>query len=217
MNAYRSHAKTGVAPVDAAVFDLGGVLIDWNPRHLYRRLFDGDVEGMERFLADVCSPAWNAHQDAGRSWDEAIAEAVAAHPEHADLIRAFRERWAEMLGGALTDTVEILAELRDHQVPLFALTNWARDTYLIAQERYPFLEWFKQVIVSGREGMAKPSPAIFHLMLQRCGLSAGSTLFIDDSIRNVEAASRVGLNAILYRDARQLRMDLAGFGLPVCL
>lgn len=178
MNAYRSHAKTGVL-VDAAVFDLGGVLIDWNPRHLYRRLFGGDVAGMERFLADVCSPVWNARQDAGRSWDEAIAEAVAAHPEHADLISAFRERWAEMLGGALTDTVEILAELRDHQVPLFALTNWARDTFLIAQERYPFLQWFKQVIV--------------------------------------EAASRVGLNALVYRDARQLRRELAGFGLPVCL
>jgi len=135
MNAYRSHAKTGVL-VDAVVFDLGGVLIDWNPRH---------------------------------------------------------------------------------QVPLFALTNWARDTFLIAQERYPFLQWFRQVIVSGREGMAKPSPAIFHLMLERCGLSAGSTLFIDDSIRNVEAASRVGLNALVYRDARQLRRELAGFGLPVCL
>jgi 2-haloacid dehalogenase len=202
-------------PVDAVVFDLGGVLVDWNPRHLYRHLFGSDILGMERFLTEVCGPAWNECQDAGRDWNEAIAEAIRAHPEHADLIRAFRERWTEMLGGEFEDSVAILAELRAHDIPIFALTNWARDTFLIAEERYPFLQWFKQVMVSGREGMAKPNPAIFRLMLQRFALSAERTLFIDDSIRNVEAASKIGLKAILYRDAGQLRRELAAFHLPV--
>src|ERR1700733_1412425 len=113
------------AAITAVVFDLGGVLLEWNPRHLYRRLFGEDVKGMERFLAEVVSPDWNARQDAGRSWDEAIAEAIASHPEHAALIRAYRERWEEMLGAALTDSVAILDELRGRGLRLFAPPNWS--------------------------------------------------------------------------------------------
>jgi 2-haloacid dehalogenase len=139
-------SRTGSGPrpepdtgISAVVFDLGGVLLDWNPRHLYRRLFGEDVEGMERFLAEVVSPDWNAQQDAGRSWEEATAEAIASHPEHAALIRAYSERWEEMLGEALTDSVAILDELRSTGLRLFALTNWSQYTFHYALARFPLL------------------------------------------------------------------------------
>jgi 2-haloacid dehalogenase len=166
----RSKEATTVRPgpeagIQAVVFDLGGVLLDWNPRHLYRRLFGYDTAGMERFLAEVCNPAWNAKQDAGRSWDEAIAEAAAAHPEDAALIRAYREQWEEMLGEPFADSVAVLGELRRTGVRLYALTNWSQDTFPYGLARYPFLQWFDDIVVSGGEGVIKPDPAIFRLFL----------------------------------------------------
>lgn len=195
------------------VFDLGGVLLEWNPRHLYRGLFGEDVKGMERFLAEVVGPDWNERQDAGRSWDEAIAEAIALHPEHAALIRAYRERWEEMLGGAFTDSVAILDELRGTGVRLFALTNWSQYTFPYALARYPFLGWFEDIVVSGKEGIVKPDPSIFRLLLSRFGIEAGRSVFIDDKPKNVEAASLLGFHAIHFCSALQLRRDLASLGL----
>jgi 2-haloacid dehalogenase len=201
------------AGIDAVVFDLGGVLIDWNPRHLYRRLFGEDVNGMERFLAEVCNSAWNERQDAGRSWDEAIAEAIASHPQHADLIRAYVEQWEEMLGGPLNDSVTVLDELRGAGVRLYALTNWSQFTFPHALARYPFLQWFEDIVVSGREGVIKPNPAIFRLLLSRFGIEASRSVFIDDTLKNVEAASLLGFRAIHFCNALQLRRDLASLGL----
>ena len=199
--------------ITAVVFDLGGVLLDWNPRHLYRRLFGEDVEGMERFLAEVVSPDWNARQDAGRSWDEATAEAIASHPEHAALIRAYSERWEEMLGEALTDSVAVLDELRGTGLRLFALTNWSQFTFPYALARYPFLRWFEDIVVSGREGVAKPDPSIFRLLLSRFGIEASHSVFIDDTPKNVQAASLLGFRAIHFCNSLQLRRDLASLGL----
>lgn len=199
-------------PIDAVVFDLGGVLIDWNPRHLYRRLFGADVEGMERFLAEVCTQGWNEKQDAGRSWEEAIAEATALHPQHTAMIKAYRECWEEMLGGALTDTVALLDELRGTGLRLLALTNWSQYTFPYGLARYPFLQWFEDIVVSGREGVIKPDPAIFELLLSRSGQQAGRSVFIDDTLKNVEAARRLGFHAIHFRNAPQLRGDLASLG-----
>lgn len=199
--------------IRAVVFDLGGVLIDWNPRHLYRRLFGADVEGMERFLAEVCTQDWNEKQDAGRSWEEAIAAATALHPQHATLIRAYRECWQEMLGGALTDTVTLLDELRGTGLRLFALTNWSQYTFPYGLARFPFLQWFEDIVVSGREGVIKPDPAIFRLLLSRSGLEAGHTVFIDDVLKNVEGARRLGFHAIQFRSAPELRRDLESLGL----
>src|SRR4051794_6237258 len=142
------HALEG-RPV--VVFDLGGVLIDWNPRYLYRSLFGGDDEQMEWFLANVTTPQWNAEQDRGRSWAEAVSTLVALHPDRADLIRAYHERWTEMLGGAHEDTVALLDRLRSTGVRLFALTNWSAETFGHAVERFPFLAWFEGVVVSGQE------------------------------------------------------------------
>jgi len=199
--------------ITAVVFDLGGVLLDWNPRHLYRRLFGEDVEGMERFLAEVVSPDWNARQDAGRPWDEATAEAIASHPEHAALIRAYRERWEEMLGEALSDSVAILDELRGTGLRLLALTNWSQFTFPYALPRYPFLRWFEDIVVSGKEGLAKPDPSIFRLLLSRFGIEASRSVFIDDTLKNVQAAGLLGFHAIHFCNALQLRRDFASLGL----
>jgi 2-haloacid dehalogenase len=198
--------------IDAIVFDLGGVLIDWNPRYVYRRFFGDDVEGMEWFLSEVCSPAWNARQDAGRPWEEAIAEAIARHPQHAALIRAYRERWEEMLSGPIADTVSLLEELRGTSLKLYALTNWSQYTFPRALELFPFLHWFDDIVVSGREGLIKPDPAIFQVLLSRAGIEAPRSVFIDDSVANVEAAARLGFQAIHFRDAAQLRRRLLALG-----
>jgi 2-haloacid dehalogenase len=199
--------------ITAVVFDLGGVLLEWNPRRLYRRLFGEDVKGMERFLAEVVGPDWNERQDAGRSWDEATAEAIASHPGHAALIRAYREHWEEMLGEALTDSVAILDELRGTGLRLFALTNWSQYTFHYALARYPFLQWFEDIVVSGREGVVKPDPSIFRLLLSRFGIEASHSVFIDDTPKNVQAASLLGFRAIHFCNALQLRRDVASLGL----
>lgn len=196
---------------DTVVFDLGGVLIDWNPRHLYRRLF-GDEAAMERFLAEVCTMHWNEQQDAGRGWDEAIATLSAQHPQHAGLIAAYRARWDEMLGGPLAPSVAVLDELRGRNLRLYALTNWSHETFPIAWERYDFLHWFAGVMVSGQERLLKPDPAIFRRLLSRFGLLPQRTIYIDDASRNVDAARRLGMHGLLFRDAATLRAELRAAG-----
>ncbi len=190
------------------VFDLGGVLIDWDPRHLYRKLFD-DAEAMERFLAEICHANWNAQQDRGRTWSDAVAELVARHPEQQALIEAYHLRWEEMLGGPIEGTVQILAELRAAGRPLHALTNWSHETFPIARARYPFLGWFASILVSGEERVMKPETAIFQLLLERLGAPAEACLFIDDSAKNIEAAQALGFDAIRFTDPAALRTALA--------
>ena len=196
----------------AVVFDLGGVLIDWDPRYLYRKLL-ADEAAVEEFLATVCTPEWNAEQDRGRPFAEGVAELVERHPVHAAAITAFHERWTEMLGGDIAGTVELLAELRDTGVPLYALTNWSAETFGIARERYQFLEWFDGVLVSGEERMIKPEPAIFRLLLDRFGLDPGAAFYVDDSPANVAAASELGFDAVRFTGPEQLRRDLEARGL----
>ncbi|MBB5876709.1 HAD family phosphatase [Xanthomonas sp. 3498] len=198
--------------LDTVVFDLGGVLIDWNPRHLYRRLFDEEA-AMETFLREVCSPQWNERQDAGRPWQEAVAELSALHPAHAPLIAAYHARWPEMLGGALDATVAVLDELRGQGVRLYALTNWSHETFPIARERYPFLQWFEGVLVSGEERLVKPDPAIFALLCERYAIDPARAVFIDDAPRNVHAAAATGMQALQFCDAAMLREDLVALGL----
>ena len=198
-------------PVKAVVFDLGGVLIDWDPRYLYRKLLDD--EAVEEFLATVCTPEWNAEQDRGRPFAEGVAELVGRHLVHAAAITAYHERWPEMLGGAVGGTVEVLAELRAAGVPVYALTNWSAETFGIARERFEFLEWFDGVLVSGEERMIKPDPAIFRLLLDRFGLDPGATFYIDDRPANVAAADRLGFDAVRFTSPAQLRRDLEARGL----
>lgn len=201
------------APVTCVVFDLGGVLIDWNPRYLYRKLFASEA-AVEQFLDQVCSGAWNDAQDRGRPWDEAVALLSEEKPEFAAQIAAYRDRWEETLGDALHETVQLLAALRESgQVRLLALTNWSRETFPVARARFPFLAWFEGIVVSGEEGLAKPDPEIFELMRARYGLVPAQTMFIDDSARNVEAAARLGYRAVRFTDAGQLQQALRQAGL----
>ena len=189
------------------VFDLGGVLIDWNPRYLYRKIVD-DEDDIDTFLAEVCTSDWNLKQDAGRALAEATAERIALFPEKKSLIEAFYDRWEEMLGGEIAETVEILRELKGKGETLYALTNWSGETFPIALQRFDFLQWFEGTIVSGTEQLAKPDPTIFHLLLDRYGLQADSCLFIDDSKINIEAAGRIGFETHHFTSANGLRQYL---------
>jgi 2-haloacid dehalogenase len=199
------------AAVSAVIFDLGGVLIDWNPRHLYRKLFD-DEAAMERFLAEVTTREWNERQDGGRAWSEAVAELVDRHPEHRELIEAYHVRWQEMLGGPIEGTVEVLREVREAGVPLYALTNWSAETFPVARERFEFLGWFDGIVVSGEERISKPDPAIFRVLLKRHRLDTATTAFIDDHEPNIVAARALGMIAIRFHDPVQLRGELRRLG-----
>ena len=193
------------------IFDLGGVLIDWNPRYLYRKVF-GEAE-MERFLAEVCNPDWNLRLDAGRPFHEAIREKQAAWPHYFEAIEWWQTRWVEMLHGPVAGTVELLRELLDRGHPVYALTNWSAETYPLACERFEFLGWFRELVVSGRVGLAKPDPAIYRLAAARFGVEPAGTIFIDDAPRNVETALGLGFDGILFTGAEALRRSLQERGL----
>ncbi len=211
----RVRATESGVPITAAVFDLGGVLIDWDPRHLYRRLFAGDEAAMERFLSEVCTPEWNARQDAGRPWDEAVAELASRHPESRDLIVAFDRRWEEMLGGPIRGTVDVLGELRGAGLPIYALSNWSAAKFPIARLHFAFLSWFDDIVISGELGTIKPDPAMFRALLDRHGLEPSTTVYVDDSPANVAVAAALGMVALRFADPATLRHDLVRLGLPV--
>ncbi len=192
----------------AVVFDLGGVLIDWNPRHLYRKLLP-DAASVEAFLAEVCTAEWNLQQDAGRTVAEAVAELSARHPDRAELIAAYYGRWEEMLGGPIDDAVAVLEELDAAGVPLYALTNWSRETFPIARRRFRFLERFRGIVVSGEERVAKPDARIYRLLLERYALDPAGCLFIDDVAHNVDGGRAAGMDGLLFTGAAALRRELA--------
>ena len=195
-----------------AVFDLGGVLIDWNPRHLYRKLIPDEAE-RERFLTEICSPQWNLEQDRGRSWAEACALLRAQHPDHSELIDAFHLRWREMLGGPIEDSVQILSELKARGVRLFGLTNWSHETFPIAFELYDFLGWFEAIVVSGQERLVKPDPQLYRVLLERHGLMADTFVYIDDNATNAAAAGELGMHGIHFTNPAALRNKLTALGL----
>jgi 2-haloacid dehalogenase len=194
------------------LFDLGGVLIDWNPRHLYRRIF-ADEAAMEQFLATVCTQTWNEEQDAGRPFHEAVELLVARHPQHAQEIRAYDLRWGEMMRDAIEESVAILGELRVRGVPLFALTNWSAAKFPLARDRFAFLAWFDGILVSGEEKLKKPDPRIFRLAVQRFGLDPSRTLYVDDAEKNIAAAARLGFKTHRFVEAEALRRRLIVCGL----
>ncbi len=195
------------------VFDIGNVLIQWDPRHVYRDLFEGDEILMEDFLATVCTPEWNLEQDRGRPWDEAARLLTAQFPDCAELIRAYRERWEEMVPGPVEGTPEILEDLKARGVPLYAITNFAADTFALTRRRFPFLESFLGVVVSAEVGLAKPDAAIYRHFLEAHGVDPAEAVFIDDSAANVAAAEAVGMAAIRFTGADALRDALADMGL----
>jgi len=196
------------------VFDLGGVLIDWEPRRLYRRIF-AEEAAMERFLAEICTPAWNAELDRGRPFAEAVAELVARHPEYEGAIRAWRERWIEMIGGPISGTVAILERLAERGVPLVALSNWSAETFPLVreQEAFRFLDRFERILLSGALGSIKPEPAIFEHLLAATGRRAETCLFVDDSAANIATAERLGFGTHHFRGPERLARDLAARGM----
>jgi len=194
--------------VTTIIFDLGAVLIDWNPQYLYRNLF-ADEQEMKDFLSNICSPDWNEEQDAGRTLQEGTELLVKQHPGQEDNIRAFYGRWTEMLGDAIQGTVDIFKQLKDSgRYKIYALTNWSAETFPIAVEKFDFLNWFDGVVVSGTEGMRKPAPEFYQLLLNRYNARADESLFIDDNYRNVVAAENLGIQSIHFISPEQLKTEL---------
>ena len=204
--------RSPAPPVAAVTFDLGGVLIDWDPRHLYRTLFP-DTASMERFLAEVTTPQWNAAQDAGRPWTEAVEDLTARFPDRRPLIEAYWQRWPETLGGAIDGTVEVLADLRERGVRLLALSNWSAETFPIARERYSFLAWFEGIVISGEIGVVKPDRRIFEALIEGHGVEPSRTVFVDDTEVNVAVAEELGFIGLRFVDPETLRIDLERLGL----
>lgn len=199
--------------MNTVVFDLGGVLVDWDPRYLLRTVMPGREAEMETILADVLNHEWNLARDAGDSWPDAIEAASAQHPQWADIFQTFTERWPETLGGSHEDTVAILRELHERGVPLYALSNWSAHMFPHAEARFDWLTCFDGVVVSGRVQMVKPDAAIFRYLLDSYGLQAADVFFIDDHEPNIRAARALGMYAHHFRDAAELRADLEANGL----
>ncbi|MDQ2877196.1 MAG: HAD family phosphatase [Actinomycetota bacterium] len=200
--------------VDTVVFDLGGVLLDWDPRHLYGKLI-GDPAELAEFLARVCTSEWHRSHDLGVPILESCRELAREYPGHAQLIMAWAGRGEEMIAGQIDGTVEVLAELSRAGVPCFALSNMEAETFPLRRERFAFMRYFDGCVISGIEGVAKPDPAIFKLLLTRHQLDPARTVFIDDSPGNITTAQQTGLKAIRFADPEQLRGDLRALGLPV--
>ena len=202
--------------IDAVVFDIGGVLLDWDPRHLYRKLFDDPAE-MNHFLDRICTPRWHLSHDLGADIESSCRLLAARHPGQADLIMAWWRRGEEMIAGQIDGTVTILADLKAAGIRCYALSNMEADRFAVRRHRYPFFELFDGWVISGIEGVAKPDPAIFDLLLTRYGLSPERTAFIDDSMRNVRAAASIGLVSIQFSSPDRLRHDLRDLGLATAV
>jgi 2-haloacid dehalogenase len=194
-------------PLEAVLFDLGGVLVDWDPRYLYRKIF-ADQAAMEHFLATVCTQEWNEEQDAGQPFAEGVRLLTERHPHMAAEIAAYHLRWEEMLNGEIAASVAIVSELRERPLRLFALTNWSAETFPIARRLFPFLAWFDAILISGEECVRKPDRRIFELAATRFGFDPAATLFIDDSPRNIEAAAALGFRTHRFIDPEGLRAVL---------
>jgi 2-haloacid dehalogenase len=192
-------------PIDTVLFDVGGVLIDWNPRHLYRKEFAGDDETMERFLDEVCTPAWHSQHDLGVPFEKTIPPLVAAHPEWKAQIELWGPRFGEMWSGEVPGTVDLLAELRETPIRLLAITNWSDSTWPLALQRFEFLGWFEAVVVSGEERLAKPDRRLFDVCIERHGLDPARTLFVDDNVVNLATAAALGFVTHRFRTAEELR------------
>jgi len=210
-----SQAEVELAPVDAVVFDLGNVLISWDPFPAIAKTVG--PEQAARFLADEAFDfmAWNYQQDVGRSWERAEELAVTSYPQWETAIRAYRANFEESLVGAIDDTVQILRDLHEAEMPLYGLTNWSRELFPVARRHFDFLDLFEDIIVSGEESVAKPDPEIFEILHQRMGHTLEGCIFVDDMLLNIKAARKAGLDAILFTDTGHLREDLVVRGLPL--
>lgn len=197
-------ATTQKNKTPAIIFDLGGVLIDWNPRYLFRKIFDGDEERVDWFLSEVCPQSWNVQMDGGYPFQQAIEDRCQLFPELADVLHAYWERWDETISGEIPETVAILAKLREAGYPLYVLSNWSAETFARVRAQFPFLDWFDELIISGQIGLTKPNKEIFDYLLEKVGLPAEECLFIDDRAENTDAAEKFGFQTVLFTSPEEL-------------
>jgi 2-haloacid dehalogenase len=205
-----------MSEIKTVIFDLGGVLIDWNPRYLYRKILKDETE-VDFFLNNICTGEWNDQQDAGRSFEEATLELIRKHPEWEEAISAWYGRWQETIRGPIDDTVEVLRKIKDSgEYRLYALTNWSAETFPWAYQTFDFLHWFEGIVVSGVEKTRKPFAEFYQILFDRYQIDPQQAIFIDDNIKNIEGAKKTGLRTIHFRSAEQLREELAlqGINLP---
>ena len=199
--------------IQAILFDFGNVLLEWNPRYVYRRYFPGDEQAMENFFHEVNFMDWNALQDKGRSFTEGVADLSQQFPHYSDLIQAYHDNWKESIGDPMEGTVEILKRLKKAGYPLYGLSNWSAETFPYARQKFDFFNLFDDIIISGEVLSIKPEPQFFEIALRRIGRPARECLFIDDSLANIEQARRMGFAAIHFLSAGQLEKDLHRLGI----
>ena len=188
------------------IFDFGGVLIDWDPRYLFRNLFNDELE-MEYFLDHVCNHEWNEQQDAGRPFNVAIESLKEKHPRYEKMIQYYYDDWEKMLNGEIKENTKLLPLLKG-KFGLFGLTNWSAETFPIAFKRFPFLDEFDGIVVSGIEKMIKPNKGIFYLLLERFQINANASLFIDDNLKNIQTANEIGFRTIHYSNDVNVEEEL---------
>jgi 2-haloacid dehalogenase len=204
------------SPKKTIIFDLGGVLIDWNPAYVYLDVFDGDQKKMQWFFDEICTMDWNENQDAGYPLAQATADLVKQFPEHENLIRMYYGRWEEMLGDSISGTVEILKKLIDNpNYNVVALTNWSAETFPIALKKFDFLHWFEGIVVSGTEQTRKPFSDIYQTTLDRFKIDPKTAIFIDDNLRNIRGAEALGINGIPFTNPKQLANSLESYDISV--
>ena len=201
--------KNSAPDIKNIIFDLGGVLIDWNPDYVFLKVFKGDKLKLKEFYEKVCTFEWNENQDAGYPLDKATEDRIKIFPEYEDQIRMYYGKWEEMIGGEIKEVVTILKNLvRENNFRVLALTNWSAETFPIALKKFDFLHLFEGIVVSGTEKTRKPFSDIYEIILNRYNLIATESIFIDDNIRNIKAANKFGIKTIHFKDPLQLKTDL---------
>lgn len=199
--------------ITTIIFDFGGVLIEWDPRRVYRRYFPEDPMSMENFFKEVDFMGWNAHQDRGRPFREGVADLSAKYPHHAHLIQAYHDHWRDSIGAANWGTVGIMKQLKQKGYPLYGLSNWSAETFPYAREKYSFLGLLDDMVISGHVGHVKPEPEIYHILLERIARPAQECLFIDDSLPNIHQANTMGFNTIHFTSPDLLNRELTQLGM----
>ncbi len=205
-----------MSQINTIIFDLGGVLIDWNPEYVFLDAFNGDREKMQWFFDNICTSDWNENQDAGYPLAQATKDLVEKFPEHEYYIKMFYGKWENMLGGPIDGTVKVLENLiKTEKYKLVALTNWSHETFPIAQKRFEFLRWFEGIVVSGDEKTRKPFKDIYDITLNRFNIAPEKSLFIDDNLRNIEAANALGINGIHFETPEKLIQQLKEYNIQL--
>jgi len=199
--------------ITAIIFDYGNVLIEWNPRLVYRRYFPNDEDGMEKFLNEVNFMEWNAQQDKGRSFKDGVADHSRKYPQYAHLIQAYHDHWKDSIGEAYWGTVEIMKQLKQVGYALYGLSNWSAETFPYARAKYNFFDLLDDMVISGAVGYVKPEPEIYQIMLDKIGRPAQECLFIDDSLPNIQQANTMGFDTIHFTSSEQLKDELIQRGL----